>query len=184
MKRLRGKEIQVVADSSFYICFLDDISYPAFLNTIFSSKFFRFFVTPTVYNEIRHSRNYSQIEISHIEKLSLPYDVSAVLMPFFGKIEKLKGEHEIIAIGMMSDQANSNLHIIMDETGPRQFLKKHFPRMADRMVGTVGFVEECHCDHHIISKDEAVGIIQDIGSSKFRISRDIVNSVMIRVREC
>lgn len=173
----------VIADSSFYICFLDDISRPSFLQLVFSNSF-QFLTTRILHNEIKKSKNYFQIQNNGIIELSFSYDISEILRPFFGRNEILKGEHEVIAFAFILYQINHNFGIILDEIGPRRFVEKNFPYLVSLMNGTVGFVGRCHCDYNIISKKETLDILQAIKNSKFRVSNNIISSVESEVKSC
>lgn len=144
----------------------------------------QFLTTPILRNEIRKSENYSQIQNDKIIELSFPYNISEILRPFFGKNEILKGEHEVIAFAFVLYEIDQNFDIILDEMGPRKFLEKTFPYLADLMNGTVGFVRACHCEHDILSKRRALDILKAIRSSKFRVSNNIISSAEIQVRDC
>ncbi len=61
----------VIADSSFYICFLDDITCPALLNLILEGPF-QFLITRIVHDEIKASKNYLQIQTGRLKKLEAP----------------------------------------------------------------------------------------------------------------
>ena len=178
-----NKTNTVIADSSFYICFLDDISCPSFLNLILSGPF-KFLITPMLHSEIRRSENYSQIQYDGIAEMSLPYNTSEILRSFFGRNEALKGEYEIIALAYILYRFDQNFDIILDDADPRQFIEKNMPHLACLMTGTVGFVEECHCDYKIISKKTTLRILQDVRTSKFRVTENIIKSAETRVRDC
>lgn len=51
---------EIIADSSFYICFLDDINMPEMLTRLISK--FDFIITPTIVKEIEISKNYKYIK--------------------------------------------------------------------------------------------------------------------------
>ena len=104
----------MIADSSFYICFLDDITCPSFLNTVLSGPF-QFLVTPTVHDEIKRSKNYTQIQRNNITEMDFPFDISRILKPFFGKDETVKGEHEVIAFAYILYYDELDFGIILDE---------------------------------------------------------------------
>lgn len=173
----------MIADSSFYICFLDDIACPSFLNLVLSGPF-QFLITPILHREIKQSRNYPKIQSGVITEMVFPYNISEILKPLFGKEETLKGEHEVIAFAHVLYQTDKYFGIILDEAGPRKFLEKNFPYITHLMRGTAGFVKECHCDHNIISKKSALEILQNIRVSKFRISSKIISLAVTQVRDC
>lgn len=180
---MSNKTTCVIADSSFYICFLDDIACPALLNLMLAGPF-QFLITRIVHDEIKASENYLQIQTERLEKLEEPFDISKILMPFFGKDEASKGEHEIVAFSLILSENDPDLIIILDDAQPRKILERHNPRLANNVYGTVGFVVSCHCDYTILQKRDVLGTIKIIGESKFRVSGDIIRRAESQVREC
>lgn len=54
---MKSRDNRIIADSSFYICYLDDINEP---NTLLETMMtLEFVVTPIVETEIKKSRNYN-----------------------------------------------------------------------------------------------------------------------------
>ncbi len=173
----------VIADSSFYICLLDDIACPALLNLILEGPF-QFLITRIVYDEIKKSENHSQIQTERLKKLEEPFDISKILRPFFSKNDISKGEHEVVAFSLILYEHSPDLIIILDDSQPRKVLERHNPRLANNIYGTVGFVASCCCDYTILPKRDALGTIKAIGESKFRVSDDIIRKTESQVRGC
>ena len=165
------------------MCFLDDINQPMFLQSLFSNSF-SFFTTRILHDEIKKSKNYSKIKTDRINQMNFSYNISEILRPFFGKNEILKGEHEVISFAYIYYEINPQFTIILDESGPRRFLKKNFSHLIKLMIGTVGFVGKCHCDYGIMSKKETLSLLQAIKVSKFRVSDNIISSVTNQVKSC
>ncbi len=172
-----------MADSSFYICFLDDIACPALLNLMLEGPF-QFLITRIVHDEIKASENYLQIQAERLKKLEEPFDISEILRPFFGKDEASKGEHEVVAFSLILYENDPDLIIILDDAQPRKMLERHNPRVANNVYGTVGFVASCHCDYDILQKRDTLEAIRAVGESKFRVSGDIIRQAESQVREC
>lgn len=174
---------EIIADSSFYICFLDDIDDPSFLQLLFSNHF-KFLTTKMLSNEVSKSKKFSQIKKNAITLMDFSYDISEILRPFFGKNEILKGEHEVIAFAYMYYQIKKDFSIILDEIGPRRFVERNFTYLVKLMIGTLGFLGKCHCDYHLLSKDKTMNLIEAIKKSKFRVTDNIINSVKQQVMNC
>ena len=173
----------VIADSSFYICFLDDITCPALLNLILEGPF-QFLITRIVHDEIKASENYLQIQTGRLKKLEEHFDISEILRPFFGRGEASKGEHEVVAFSLILYENDPDLIIILDDAQPRKILERHNPRLANNTYGTVGFVVSCHCDYAILQKRDTLEAIRAVEESKFRVSGDIIRQAESQVRGC
>jgi len=172
-----------IADSSFYICFLDDINKPEVLVDVF--KNFQFYLTKRLELEIKKSSNYNIIDNnSSLIQLNFPYDISEVLRPFFGKSELDKGEHEVIAFSYLIYPKNKFFILILDEDGPRNFVLKNLSYLSSNLTGTVGFIGKCHCDYKIFQKVYAKSILVNIKNSKFRVVDIVLNSVLKNIERC
>lgn len=173
----------MIADSSFYICFLDDITCPALLNMMLVGPF-QFLITRIVHDEIKKSENYLQTRTDRIRRLEDPFDISKILKPFFGRGEVSKGEHEVVAFSMILSEDYPDLIIILDDAQPRKILERHNPRLASNMYGTVGFVVSCHCDYATLQKGDVLGAVKAIGESKFRVPDDVIRQAESQVSGC
>ena len=110
---MSSKTIHVIADSSFYICFLDDIACPILLNRILAGPF-QFLITRIVQDEIKKSKNYSQIKIEKTKLLTNPFNTSKILRPFFGRDEASK-EHKVVAFLLILSENDPDLMITLDD---------------------------------------------------------------------
>lgn len=170
----------VIADSTFYICFLDDIEYPDGLKKIFLSKKFEFIIGPVVEAEIRSSKNYYQISecLSRVRKHPLPFRYGEIVRPFLGIEEIRKGEHEVIGIAIVYYLRGIDFILILDDNGPRKVIAKRLAGIKSKMTGTVGFVKLCCCHYKIYSIQEAKNILEKIKNSKFRVPSNIVDDII------
>ena len=82
----------IIADSSFYICFLDDIKKPDYLKHILTH--FRFVIGKIVKKEIARSPMFKKIESiinTVVDNISADENFDELLKPFFSVKEIEKG---------------------------------------------------------------------------------------------
>lgn len=174
----------LIPDSTFYICFLDDIEKPEFLIRIIENEKFHIFTGRVIKDEIKRSPNYQFLEqqITTRIKLFNYYLYGEILRPFFSQEEIKKGEHEVIVISFIMYSEDNNFTAILDDGGPRKFLEKNFPNISKLVEGTVGFTKNCYIKHNIFTQGETLIILDLIQKSKFRIGDEIISNVMSEVR--
>lgn len=178
--------IKVIPDSSFYICFIDDINEPEYLIRILSTNAMEFIIGQKIKEEIKKSQNYDAIEIlinNHTQSFEY-YSYGEILKPFFSVEEIKKGEHEVIAISYVMYQLGIVFIAIIDEDKSRKFVEKNFPELLEKIVGTVGFIALCCCRYKIFSKNECILLLNKIKKSKFRIKNSIIEETVERIRRC
>ncbi len=172
-----------IADSSFYICFLDDIKRPDFLKRMINS--FEFLIGKIIKGEVEKSKNYFHIkQIFETKVILFQYEnYGELLKPFFSLHEIKKGEHEVIAIAIIMSNFKQII-VIIDELDVRRFIQANFPELIMDMVGTVGFIKMCCCEYKIFSKEEAKGILNLIKNSRFRIGNNIIGEIIKDINGC
>ena len=176
-------ECKILADSSFYICFLDDITRHDCLIKVIVE--FDFVLPPIVHSEIQKSKNYSVIKnCKDIIPLTLSYDIASILRPFFGNKEIKKGEHEVIGYAYFLNENKDKFYFILDEDGPRKFVERNFCTLIPYMAGTAKFVGMCACEFYIISKEEVREVLSLIEKSTFRVTKNILDKVREYVEGC
>jgi len=173
--------LKVIPNSSFFICFLDDIKRPCFLKRIVTHNPFTFVLCKKVKEEVlakTESKASFFNELNDYFEYSDFSSYSEVLRPFFAEEELIKGEHEVIIAAYIHHYSyNQDYVIIIDEEGPRKFLQKNFPELFANATGTVGFIAECYFSYSLLTKNEALGLLDAIKNSKFRVSDDILEKV-------
>ncbi|MBI2545591.1 hypothetical protein HYV81_00225 [Candidatus Woesearchaeota archaeon] len=171
----------LVADSSFYLCFLEDICSPSDLVAIIDN--FRAHLTPLIHKEIKRSINFSSIDQhANINIFSTPsFNIGELVKPFFSKKEISKGEHEIVVAAYFIYNTNRDIIIIIDEKGPRQFIINHLPELIPFLTGTVGMVGSCYYTFAIMDKQKTLNLLDQIGSSRFRVTQKILNEIKEKV---
>ena len=170
---------KVVADSSFYICFLDDIKKPQYLIRL--TDYFEFVLGKIIDEELRRSPNYSYIKnIMRKKFFYFKYgNYEEILRPFFSMEEIQKGEHEAIAISIILVRLELlEIFLIIDENSARNFIKKNFQDIYPMVKYTVQFIVECYFNHNIFKKDEIIEILTLIKTSKFRINKNLIDSLL------
>ena len=179
-------KVEVISDSTFYICFLDDIDYPEGLKKIISSGEFKFVIGPVVENEIGNSPNYHFIksDLSKVREKPLSFNYGEIVRPFLGISEIKKGEHEVIGIAIVYHLKGKDFILILDEDGPRRIIEKKLSGIKSKMTGTVGFITRCYCEYLIYTLDEAINILERIRNSKFRVQPHIVDKALNEIGGC
>lgn len=171
---------EIIADSSFYICFLDDINRPEILCKIINE--FDFIITPLVKNEIKKSKNYFHLQNNkNIAFIQFSLDYGEILKAFFSKEEIIKGEHEVIGTAYILYRLNRNFCFIIDDSEPRKFVINNIPDLIKLMMGTVNFIGLCCCSYGLLRKNETLMLLNQIEKSKFRVKKTILNQVRLYV---
>ncbi|MGQ9722387.1 MAG: hypothetical protein ACUVXA_13810 [Candidatus Jordarchaeum sp.] len=83
--------VTIVPDSSFYICFLDDVEQPKCLLRLLNARIFKFVTGPLIKAEVEKSNNYQVIEkdIGTCVEIFEYYNYGEILRPFFS-LEEIK----------------------------------------------------------------------------------------------
>lgn len=178
------EEVNIIPDSSFYICFLDDIKKPDYLLKIIKCDKFKFFTGFIIKEEIEKSSYYSKIEKIINLKIQIfkYYDYGEILRPFFSIEEIKEGEHEVIVISYILYLRDINFIAIIDDTTPRNFIQNNFPEIFKCIEWTINFLKKCNTDYKLYSKEEIISILQLIQNSKFRVKKEIVENVIKQIR--
>ncbi len=177
--------MRVIPDTSFFVCFLDDIKVPELLIRTFESNKFALVVGKIVHEELKRSENYHQIEFILTEAESYDYtQFGEILRPFMSLEEISKGEHEVIATAYILNFLGYEIIFILDDDDARNFVLRNLKEISDRMTGTVGFVRLCCCHHKIFNKEEAKLILIMIKNSKFRVKKEIVEKAIGEIGGC
>ena len=174
---------KIVADSSFYLCFLDDINKSNELIRIIDH--FDFLLTPIVRNEIIKSKNYVKIKNhKNIQPTDFSISLGEILVPLFGKEEITKGEHEVIGVSYLLYQLKENFYFILDDSSARNFVLKNLKCLSELMIGTIRFIAICFCKFNIFNKRESLELLNSIEHSKFRISKYVLEKTKQYIDEC
>jgi len=170
---------EILADSSFYLCFLDDIEQPKVLERILER--FDFLITPIVYKEVSRSTHFKYVKNHPKIILVSKESLGEALRPFFSEKEIEKGETEVIELAYQFYANNDSKFFIIDEEGPRLFVIRNLPYLGKLMIGTVGFVGDCYSRCGILDKSEAYALVIMIDRSKFRVSAEVIRVVLSKM---
>lgn len=149
----------VFADSSFFICFLEELKQSNCYNFL---DYYNFAIGSKVFNEIKE-----HLENNLINKLYYcpdeNYDYSALIAPLLSNEEKNKnkGEYEVMGLSLHYLSSNRVKYIIIDDKKARNFAKRNFVGLTKYITGTIGFIIFCSKDN-FISKIDAINILKDI----------------------
>jgi len=174
----------LIADSTFYICFLDCIQKPEVLIKII--KNFKANIPQRVFQEICKSKNSHHL-LQHKDCLNIfdkPHlNLGEVLRPFVSENELKKGEHEIIVLAYVCSHMGIKFILILDEASKRNLVKNIIPELIDNMTGTLGFLKMCCCKYHIFNNTEIINLIDEIEKSSFRIDKRIIMQIKKEIKE-
>jgi predicted nucleic acid-binding protein len=179
--------VNVIPDSSFFICFLDDlegllpISDRVRILTVITGNF-TVMVVPEVEQELRFFRFPSQVR-DQVRMVKIPAhgtrsDPSIELLrPLLGK-----GEHEVITCAHFHFLKGDGIFFfILDDGVARDLVKRILPSLTNYMKGTVGFIGHCAI-RKVIGKNEAIQLLTVIGKSKFRVDRTTIITVITEIQ--
>ena len=169
-----------VADSSFYLCFLEDIESPQYLLSMLSHV--DFVMPPLVLEEVRRCRNYEMLGADPRIKLTDPdFESREILRPLFSAEQWQKGEAESIALGYSLQISGGLWKLVLDDTQARAFVERILPSLSEFMTGTLGFIAICY-ETRIFSQKDSLTIIALVEKSPFRTSGEVLSTVRRRIQ--
>lgn len=181
------KNISVIPDSSFFICFCDDISKPEYLFQMLADARFNFVLGSIIKTELGKSSNNIVLEGCFKKHNVCCFDYNTygeLLRPFFSVNEINKGEHEVIVMTYILTFQGKHVIAILDDDSPKAFLRQKPPEISNNITGTIGFVEKCTCDMEVFLKDEGINILKLIKHSKFWVKETIIDDSINRIKGC
>ncbi len=168
---------EIVADASFYICFLDCVGKKDYLVKILDK--FKTHIPPKVEEEVKKSKNWKDIsKHKNLNYFFKPcFDVGKVIQPLLSKEEIKKGEYDIIitAYFLYNLSNEKNFFIIIDDSKPRKFIERNVKELQPHLFGTVNFIKICCLDYKIFNNKETLDLYDDIEKSNFRIKKEILD---------
>ena len=164
---------EIIADSSFYICFLDCIQDSKSLIRIIDN--FKMHLSKKILEEISKSPNFHKIQDKKFNIFNNPnLNLGEALRPFVTEEQISKGEHEVIVLAYVFNGMGINFWVIIDEKSKRNLVKRIVPELSDKLLGTITFIELCNNEYHIFNKSESLIIFDKIASSNFRIKPELI----------
>jgi len=179
--------VKIIPDSSFFICFLDDLDCHIPLDDrhrflILLTGAFSFRIVQAVDEEARLYRAPPEV-VRHIHRVIIPppdpgMDPSLELLrPLLGK-----GEREVIACAYIHHKKEDrDFFFIIDDGLARDLVKRILPALISHMKGTVGFLGFCAIQK-VLEKNETINLLTIIGRSKFRVDRSTISTVIAEVQ--
>ena len=154
------RENCVSSDSSFYICFSDDLNRKDWL--VRFTETYLFHLGDRILAEIPDNLKATPQFMSSIRFMR--YDYFELIKPYFGRDPKHRddGEYEAIGIGHHLNDLGLLAFLILDDARAKNFVKTHLPHLSQKMVGTLGFLRDCCCRDKTIGAFEAIAILYDI----------------------
>ena len=174
---------RVVSDSSFYICFLDDIERVDALLRLMTSREYSFVMGSVIRREVTAKECPEDFldTLHRSVEIYEYYGHGEILRPFFGDAEIRKGESEAVVISFIL-HGKGELHIlVIDESPARRFVGRRFPDLVQYMTGTVGFLETSTVLRYIFTPEEAIVMLKEIIASDFRVDPGIVREAIERL---
>ncbi|MEK6844067.1 MAG: hypothetical protein AABX83_01430 [Nanoarchaeota archaeon] len=175
---LLDKYGEVAADSTFYMCFLDDINDSNSLRKILEK--FEFHIPKKIHEEISKSKNWykvsSHTNLNVFKKNSI--DIGKALYPFFSKEQVEKGESDIIVLAYICSQTSKgDFYFILDDGKPRKFIEINCTDLLPYLRGTTTFVKICFDKYEIFNKQDCLKILDNISNSKFRVPKELITKL-------
>ena len=132
--------------------------------------------------EISKSVDRTKLDEDVLEVADRTDFASSVLRMLFGKEEVIKGEHEVIALAFVLHLAGQSFTLIMDDAYGRKIVRSRIAHLEHSMTGTAAFIARCHTWHSILEKDDALDALEAIRASKFRVTDEVIDSVVEEVQ--
>jgi predicted nucleic acid-binding protein len=181
--------MDIIPDSTFFICFFDDLNGIIDPNTL--DSYFSVFTTnfdikiPSLVNEEITRTNYdlynkhsSSFNVVATDNLSLNDSyLLELLRPLVGK-----GEFEVITFAKYYQECGlDNFIFILDDNQARSKINSYFHELKGHLKGTVGLVMFCCLDMCILDKNESLKLLYSIKNSKFYVASNIIENVIYTI---
>ncbi len=149
----------VSSDSSFYICFADDIKRIDWLFKIID--IYSFYLGEKIWKELPEYLTDNKEFSSKVKRLNSVVDYYELLKPYFGRDPKHldDGEYEAIGIAYYLHEKGCLKYLILDDRRVRRFVEKHFSIFKDKLTGTIGFIRDCCCKDRKLSPEHVIEIL-------------------------
>lgn len=150
----------VFADSSFFICFVEELKQSNCYNFL---DYYNFAMGSKVFEEIK-----KHLDNDLVSKLHFcpddNYSYSSLIGPLLSNKEKNenKGEYEVIGLSLHYLYLNQVKYIIIDDKRAKKFAERNFKELENYLLGTIGLIICCYSKDNFISKNDAINILKDI----------------------
>jgi len=181
----------IVADSTFYIFFFDDIKCANHLNCILDS--YGAYMGPTIKSEISHYLEADKDINGKVTDTTINVDFQNILDQYqvsllsaFPKLKRWdkKGEFEVIGISYLLKESGNLKYLIVDDGPPYKFIKNQLNYIKDNLTRTFGFLAMGVVDDKLISKillQEVINITEkeiSLGNKPINIDKNIWFSIV------
>jgi hypothetical protein len=167
---------EIIADSSFYICFLDCINDKNSLIKII--KNFKIHISKKILEEIGKSPHFHYIKNEKFNIFSNPnLNLGEALRPFVTEEQIFKGEHEVIVLAYIFNGTGINFWVIIDEKSKRNLVERIVPEISNKLIGTIQLIGLCNNKYNIFNKKESLELLDKISFSNFRIKGELIEEV-------
>lgn len=175
-------KIKLIPDSSFFICFFDDLEglmeeseRLGFISLV--TREYLVEIPEYVHLEAGfEDRNYdfsdsiSVISIDDFASGGLPFEPLRMIVD--------RGEFEVIVLSYRNKKdGTENFIFILDDGSARKKVREFLPLLIDNLKGTIGFLAHLE-ENNYLSSEITINILNCIGKSKFRINKKMLESVI------
>ena len=125
-----------IADTSFYVFFIDDIDGIEYLAAIARSCML--VATALVMKELSRKRHAGELR-GMVAPAGFDYHIAEALRPFFNGRRPVRGEHEVIALGHLMHKRGVQFTVIIDDGRARVLfnIRDRVCFLIDRLPGPV-----------------------------------------------
>ena len=173
-----GRTTTAIADTSFYVFFIDNMDGIEYLAVIAGS--YLLVATALVMKELSRNRDAEELR-GMVVPAGFEYYIAETLRPFFNGRRPVRGEHEVIALGHLMHKRGVPVVVIIDDGRARKFAARHFAHLGRSITGTLGFVVECGRNGTLAAGD-AERVLEAMKSSRFRVPDGLVDEALREVR--
>lgn len=154
--------MNAVADSSFYILFLNEINDIDSLRHILDK--YNMFIGKYVKNELKQNLKKNPFLLNLVHDISLDVDIGTMLKIFYdflineypGEIKDINdGEYEVMGISYLLKQTNQLNYVIIDDKHAYNFVEKNLYTIKKNLIRTIRFIcngntKDCLLDRQFI----------------------------------
>lgn len=152
----------IVADTSFYLCYYNDINKRDFLDIFLNT--YSFHLGPKIFKELPSELS----ECSKFQSSTVFSEVSffELIKPYFGRSKEHENDGEYEAIGVaLHLNLHSNLkYLILDEKIAHNFVQSNFKSLTPKLKRNFSFIRDCYKIDSLISLSIAIEILETIKS--------------------
>jgi len=181
----------IVADSTFYIFFFNDIKNTDHLNSILDS--YNAHIGPMIKDEISHHLELNEEINGKITNIGINVDFKNILdqyqisllnaFPGLQKWDK-KGEFEVIGLSYLLQELESLKYLIVDDKAPYTFIKNQLKFINKNLTRTFGFLALGAMEDKLLTKSLLQKIIGEtereiaLGNKPLNIDENIWNTTV------